>query len=195
MESNPHTMSLFSFRRNLDNINDSRADDDIEAFNSIFEINAFQDLEDENIEDITNNSVFNRKRELCASDQPIQVEKKNSPGYHSSEILSDYESADSTSDREGLKLWTDEINLAVVWNNKGVALSRSGRFEEAVHAYDRALSLNGEYVTALNNKGVALSKIGRYNEAIGVFDRILDTFFQEKECTERYPQTPEVYSS
>jgi len=63
----------------------------------------------------------------------------------------------------------------VVLNNKGVALSRLGKYNEAIEVYDRALQLDPEYVSAWNNKGVVLSRLGKYAEAIEAFDRALRT--------------------
>jgi len=61
----------------------------------------------------------------------------------------------------------------VSWNNKGVALSRLGKYNEAIEAYDEALRINPDYTSAWNNKGVVLSRLGKYPEAIEAFDRAL----------------------
>jgi len=39
--------------------------------------------------------------------------------------------------------------------------------------FDKALSVNPYYSTALYNKGAALSKLGIYNESIAYFDKVL----------------------
>ena len=61
-----------------------------------------------------------------------------------------------------------------MWNNKGVALRRLGRFEEAVGCYDRALEIDPTLVEAWNGKGVALAVQGRYEEALSYYDRALE---------------------
>jgi len=45
---------------------------------------------------------------------------------------------------------------AVAWKEKGDALDRLGRYEEALAAYDRALALRPDYADAWRNKGAAL---------------------------------------
>ncbi|WP_008308549.1 tetratricopeptide repeat protein [Leptolyngbya sp. PCC 6406] len=52
----------------------------------------------------------------------------------------------------------------------GIALRKSGRYEEAIAAYDAAIALKPDKREALNNKGVALGELGRYEEAIAAFD-------------------------
>ena len=44
-------------------------------------------------------------------------------------------------------------NNVVLWNQKGIALARMKRYEEALKAYDRAIELKPDYELALNNKG------------------------------------------
>jgi tetratricopeptide (TPR) repeat protein len=48
--------------------------------------------------------------------------------------------------------------------NKGAALYGPGIYNEAIPYFDKALSVNPYYTTALYNKGAALSKLGIYNE-------------------------------
>ncbi len=51
------------------------------------------------------------------------------------------------------------------WYNKGVALRKLGRYEEALQAIDKALKLKPDDFDAWYNKCVALRKLGRYKEA------------------------------
>ncbi len=60
-----------------------------------------------------------------------------------------------------------------MWNNKGVVLSRLGKFTDAIEAYDQALKIDPNYSSAWNNKGVALSRMGKYSEAIKAYDQAL----------------------
>jgi tetratricopeptide (TPR) repeat protein len=63
---------------------------------------------------------------------------------------------------------------------EGNSLFRSGRYEEAIKSYDRAISFNHEEhkdwsnAEAWFNRGVSLSNLGRYEEAIVSFDLAVD---------------------
>jgi tetratricopeptide (TPR) repeat protein len=67
----------------------------------------------------------------------------------------------------------NDLSLAIIWNNKGVVLSRLDRYNEAIEAYDNALKIKPDYSSAWNNKGVVLSRLGKYNEAIEAYDQAL----------------------
>ena len=56
---------------------------------------------------------------------------------------------------------------------RGNALYESGRYEEALAAYDRALALRPDDPTAHMNRGVALEDLGRHEEALAAHDRAL----------------------
>jgi len=63
---------------------------------------------------------------------------------------------------------------SVEWNNKGVALSRQGNYNEALICFDKALELDPEFAYALNGKGNALYKLGNYDEALICFEKALE---------------------
>ncbi len=44
-----------------------------------------------------------------------------------------------------------------------------GKYDEAIKAYDQAISINPQYANAWNNKGVALQALGRTSEADAAF--------------------------
>jgi tetratricopeptide (TPR) repeat protein len=78
------------------------------------------------------------------------------------------------------KVWADEITLyrdsaakspakARPQNNLGAALSRQGRFEEAIEQYQRALKIKPEYSDAHYNLGYALAKTGKLDEGLSHF--------------------------
>jgi tetratricopeptide (TPR) repeat protein len=52
------------------------------------------------------------------------------------------------------------------WNDKGAALAKSGRNQEAIQYFDKALELDPKNVEALVNKGTALYALGRYEAAL-----------------------------
>jgi predicted O-linked N-acetylglucosamine transferase (SPINDLY family) len=53
------------------------------------------------------------------------------------------------------------------------ALRRLGRFEKAIAHYEKALTLDPDYVEVLYNAGIVLLKLKRYDEALVSFDRAL----------------------
>jgi tetratricopeptide (TPR) repeat protein len=74
--------------------------------------------------------------------------------------------------------------------NKGVALGRLGRFEEAVAVYDEVVARFGEasepavreqVANALINKGAALGRLGRFEEKLAVYDDVVARFGQARE--------------
>lgn len=72
---------------------------------------------------------------------------------------------------EALNLKPD---LAEVWNNRGVALTRLQRYQEAIASYERAIQLRDDYADAWNNRGVALGKLNHYDAAILSYERAID---------------------
>jgi len=82
----------------------------------------------------------------------------------------DLESAVQSYD-EGLKFKPD---LAEVWNNRGVALTRLQRYHEAIVSYESAIQLRYNYADAWNNRGVALGKLNHYEAAILSYQRAID---------------------
>jgi peroxin-5 len=60
-----------------------------------------------------------------------------------------------------------EQNLHLLWNRLGATLANSGRSEEAIHAYERALELRPNFVRARYNLGVSCINMGVLPEAAG----------------------------
>lgn len=58
-----------------------------------------------------------------------------------------------------------ESELHLLWNRLGATLANSGRSEEAIDAYSRALELRPNFVRARYNLGVSCINIGCYEEA------------------------------
>lgn len=65
------------------------------------------------------------------------------------------------------------LNVAILWNNKGVVLSKIGDHGGAIEAFNQALKIDPHYFNAWNNKGVTLSRLGKYSEAIEAYDHAL----------------------
>jgi tetratricopeptide (TPR) repeat protein len=61
-----------------------------------------------------------------------------------------------------------ENNIA--WNNKGLALAKSGKIDEAIICYDTALQIDPKDHVPLNNKGSALYKKGNIEEAMKSYE-------------------------
>ena len=68
-----------------------------------------------------------------------------------------------TSTESGTTNQQQQIHL--LWNRLGATLANSGRSEEAIAAYEKALTLNPNFVRARYNLGVSCINIGCYEEA------------------------------
>ncbi|MCX9085672.1 MAG: tetratricopeptide repeat protein [Candidatus Methanoperedens sp.] len=64
-----------------------------------------------------------------------------------------------------------EAKTADEWYNEGNDLGRSGKYAEAINAYDETLKINPQDAYALNNKGIVLKNLGRNDVANKVFDK------------------------
>jgi protein O-GlcNAc transferase len=60
-----------------------------------------------------------------------------------------------------------------VYTEKGLALAKAGRFEEAIKLYDMAINIYPDYIHAITNKFLALHNLTRYNEALDCLDDAL----------------------
>jgi tetratricopeptide (TPR) repeat protein len=56
---------------------------------------------------------------------------------------------------------------------KGIEFAKSGKNEEAIKYFDKALELNPHFVQAWNYKGNVYSDLGKYEEAIKCYDKAL----------------------
>ncbi|MEB3341139.1 tetratricopeptide repeat protein [Okeania sp.] len=69
---------------------------------------------------------------------------------------------------QALKIYPE---MAEIWNNRGVALTRLKMFDEAIASYDRALQIQPDYADAWNNRGVSLIELQHYQEGINSFEQ------------------------
>jgi tetratricopeptide (TPR) repeat protein len=89
---------------------------------------------------------------------------KRKKGFFS-HLLGRVEKTEATRVKKGTAP-TQQGLTAGEWNDKGLALAKSGRNQEAIQYFDKALELDPKNVGALVNKGTALYKLNRYQEAL-----------------------------
>ncbi|MCX5935881.1 MAG: tetratricopeptide repeat protein [Pseudanabaena sp. LacPavin_0818_WC45_MAG_42_6] len=71
-------------------------------------------------------------------------------------------------------------NFAQGHFNYGIALKTSGRFTDAIAAYQQAIALEPNYAEAHQNLGVVLMKVGHFQEAIASFTRAIQLHEQQQ---------------
>ena len=71
------------------------------------------------------------------------------------------------------KLEEDPLD-SLAWRIKGRVLARSGRYEEAITCYDKALEIKPQFMSLLGEKGEAFLYLERYEEALECFDKVLE---------------------
>ena len=70
-----------------------------------------------------------------------------------------------------------QMNLereAIAANERGAGLVKSGRYQEAVEAFESSIKLSPTFAVAYNNLGVSYSSLGRLEDAIKVLKRALE---------------------
>jgi tetratricopeptide (TPR) repeat protein len=60
------------------------------------------------------------------------------------------------------------------WYSAGNEQAKNGDNEDALIAYDKALELDPNHVSAWNNKGIVLSRLRRFEEAIDCYDKAIE---------------------
>ena len=63
---------------------------------------------------------------------------------------------------------------AANWNSQGTTLARTGRHEEALACFAKALEIDPRYGAAWYNRGRAFSLLGRHEEALTCYSQVLD---------------------
>ena len=60
-----------------------------------------------------------------------------------------------------------------IWYNLGRFYADHENYTGAIAAFDRALSIDPDFIEALNSKGYVLRDIGNYSQAIEVFNKVI----------------------
>lgn len=63
---------------------------------------------------------------------------------------------------------------AGAWNDKGAALEKQGKLDEAIQAFDKAIELNPNFALAWSNKALMLFKAKRYDEALEAVNKAIE---------------------
>lgn len=167
-------MGIFNIIHTINEQDENDLEQDVKEFNALFDTLSFDDLETYDPEDEPE-EIVHRENVIVSSRTEQQGNAESIQNEYSEPVYPD-DTPRQHSTTETLEQGEKtEINLAVVWNNKGVVLSKLGRYAEAIDAYNQALVLNPDYVNAWNNKGVALSKLKNYTDAIDAFDQALQS--------------------
>jgi tetratricopeptide (TPR) repeat protein len=74
---------------------------------------------------------------------------------------------------KALELPSSKKVLILALNNKGIALDKLGKQQEALSYFNKVIDLNPKYAEAWYNKGLVLKKLGRIMEALTCFDKTL----------------------
>ena len=77
---------------------------------------------------------------------------------------------------EQAKILTNQYPTALlVWNILGASKAKIGKFDEAIEAYKKAISLKPDYAEAYNNMGSGLKDQGKFDEAIDAYKKAIFT--------------------
>ena len=60
------------------------------------------------------------------------------------------------------------------WVQKGNALTKLERYEEAITSYDTTLTINPDNYEAWGNRGLTLYNLGKYEEAIVSYNKAIE---------------------
>ena len=112
--------------------------------------------------------VYDAMSSLSASAQAINVTSSNENNTRPPLI---------TKDQSGNVHYDNSLtinpNNTKALSDKGEALLKQKKFNEAIGMFDKALAINPNNTKALSDKGEALLKLKNFNEAITSFDKAL----------------------
>jgi tetratricopeptide (TPR) repeat protein len=75
------------------------------------------------------------------------------------------------------------------WNNKGEALDESGKYNEAVECFNKALEMDPNIYYTWVKKGVTLLKLEKYTEAVECLNKALEIIPTNSELYDQAIQT------
>jgi tetratricopeptide (TPR) repeat protein len=76
--------------------------------------------------------------------------------------------------REGVNQAYSRALKAEDWNNKGISLGRLHKYNEALAAYEKAITIDPEFAGAWNNKGLILFLQRKYVDANAAYDKAIE---------------------
>lgn len=82
-----------------------------------------------------------------------------------------------TADKITPKIWlyqTMNESDPLAWYNKGLALYRSGKYNESLQAHNKAIEIAPKFASAWYNRGLALYKLGKYNESLQAYNKTIE---------------------
>ena len=111
----------------------------------------------------------------------IEFMLANAPdAYHESRTINmrgslrmEYENNIDSAIRDFKRAIDVDPKFAAPYNNWGVALSRSGRYQRAIGKYEMAIEHDAEFAVAYNNWGRALRELGHDDEAITQYQKAI----------------------
>ena len=71
-------------------------------------------------------------------------------------------------------IYSQDTMSAVDYNNRGIAYSDKGLYDQAIADYTKALELNPKDADAYYNRGLAFRKQGLYDQAIADYTKTLE---------------------
>ncbi|MGI0066747.1 MAG: tetratricopeptide repeat protein, partial [Nitrosotalea sp.] len=60
------------------------------------------------------------------------------------------------------------------WHDAGNENAKNGNNDDALVAYDKALEIDPNHISAWNNKGIILSRLKRFEESVGCYDKAIE---------------------
>jgi tetratricopeptide (TPR) repeat protein len=131
------------------------------------------------LEDLLRRSEKEKAYELIKEDMGITAEILINEGI-SFGIIGEYNSsifyfelAGKIAEDESIKKEARE-NLAVTYNNRGLAYHELKQHEKAIEDYNKAIELNPKYAVAYNNRGFAYHELKQYEKAIEDFSKAIE---------------------
>lgn len=166
-------MVFFTDRFGKNKTEERNSDEDDEDFHAIFEIKDLvsPDIDDEEDGHLVQVIAKTSEKQLSVQASETKPVEVNSDDL---EIVAPDEFIEANTPGEVfVEGEMSKIKSAIVWNNKGVVLSRLGKYMQAIDAFNQALLIDPHYPSAWNNKGVTLSRLGKYSEALEAYDMAL----------------------